>query len=76
MIWASAHHVVPFGFRAVRSDPANGLLLCEKCHVAIHGGDTDLARKQLDLIHWGECKDIPAMEAALHEFAGAGFQYQ
>lgn len=73
--WASAHHIVPFTYRAVRCEPANGLLLCNKCHKAIHAGDKKLARRQLDLIHWQECKDIDAMEKALSEFAGAGFPY-
>ena len=73
--WDAAHHICPFDFREVRSEPANGLLLCGNCHKAIHRGDKKFAMKQLDLIHWEECKDIEAMEKALAEFAGAGFPY-
>ncbi len=73
--WAAAHHVVPFQYREVRSDPANGLLLCGDCHKAIHAGDNGLAEKQTGLIHWDECADVQVMTEALSQFTAAGFPY-
>ena len=49
--WLEAHHIVPRGFWPTRFDPANGMILCRKCHAGITDMPTPEYEEYLTLRH-------------------------